>query len=284
MKKTFKLRNVIVVAICLAGFMLSGCGNNPPELPTLTVESIALNKTTLTLAVGEFETLVATTVPADVAVTWTSSSENATINANGKVTGEVEGTTIITATAGDKTTICTVTIRGVLINGVVWAAHNVDMPGTFATISESTGMFYQWNRRVGWNATDPNGGTTWDSSVSTSATWEIVNDPSPAGWRVPTIEELETLCDETKVTSERTSQRGIGGRKFTDKTTGVSIFLPAAGYRASNAGALYSNIAGYYWSSTENNASAHFVYFNGERQDTGNAIKSSGFSIRCVAE
>jgi len=36
---------------------------------------------------------------------------------------------------------------GVLINGVVWAKCNVDVPGTFTTMPENSGMFYQWNRK-----------------------------------------------------------------------------------------------------------------------------------------
>ena len=47
----------------------------------------------------------------------------------------------------------------VIINGVKWATCNVDAPGTFAAAPESAGMFYQWNRKIGWSATDPMGGT-----------------------------------------------------------------------------------------------------------------------------
>ena len=44
---------------------------------------------------------------------------------------------------------------GMLINGVVWAEYNVDAPGTFVTEREHYGMFYQWNRRIGWSTSNP---------------------------------------------------------------------------------------------------------------------------------
>ncbi|MCL2435648.1 MAG: BACON domain-containing protein, partial [Lentimicrobiaceae bacterium] len=87
----------------------------------------------------------------------------------------------------------------VLIDGIKWATRNVDMPGTFAAKPEDPGMFYQWNRKVGWSATDPminsNGDTTWDSSVPLGWTWEEVNDPCPPGWRLPMLIELESIAN-----------------------------------------------------------------------------------------
>ncbi|MDR1197516.1 MAG: hypothetical protein LBK94_00690, partial [Prevotellaceae bacterium] len=43
--------------------------------------------------------------------------------------------------------------KSVTINGVKWAACNVDAPGTFAANPEDAGMFYQWNRKVPWSST-----------------------------------------------------------------------------------------------------------------------------------
>ena len=126
---------MVAIAICLAGLtMSSGCDpNDKPE------ESISLDKTTLTIAIGESETLVATAVPANTAVIWTSNNASAVVE-NGKITGKVEGTAVITVTKGDKTATCEVTVRGALINGVVWALRNVDAPGNFVAKSEDVGM------------------------------------------------------------------------------------------------------------------------------------------------
>ena len=71
--------------------------------------------------------------------------------------------TVISITAQTKTTD-----TGVVINGVKWATRNVDIPGTFAANPEDAGMFYQWNRKIGWTCGEPminsNGGTMWDNS------------------------------------------------------------------------------------------------------------------------
>ncbi len=64
----------------------------------LIESSISLDKSSLTLKEGEIEKLTATTTPAAVDVTWSSSDETiATVDENGKVTGVKEGTCTVTA-------------------------------------------------------------------------------------------------------------------------------------------------------------------------------------------
>ena len=178
--------------------------------------------------------------------------------------------------------------EGVIINDVKWATRNVDKPGTFAAKPEDKGMLYQWNLKKAWSAIEKNV-KDWNGSYSTVSTWEKTNDPSPVGWRVPTKEEIETLFDENKVTNEWTTRNGVKGRKFTDKTTGSSIFLPAVGSRSVLDGTLKNaNEFGSYWSSTgdEKNApewDAYSFEFN-LGWYRGGSIRGNGFSIRCVAE
>jgi len=88
---------------------------------TITVTNpatgISLNKSTLTLTVGNDETLTANVTPtdADGSVTWSSSDTNvATVDSNGKVTAVAAGTATITATAGNKSATCTVTVKKTL--------------------------------------------------------------------------------------------------------------------------------------------------------------------------
>jgi len=182
------------------------------------------------------------------------------------------------------------TDNGVIINGVTWATRNVDKPGTFATNPESTGMFYQWNRKIGWSATDPminsNGGTIWDTSQSLGSTWEKSNDPSPAGWRVPTIYEIQSLLNAEKVTSEWTTINGINGRKFTEIATGNSIFLAAAGCRGYDDGTVCcigSN--GIFWSSTQSGSDvAYRLNFISGNESWFSGIRSFGFNVRSVKD
>ncbi|MCL2649607.1 MAG: T9SS type A sorting domain-containing protein [Candidatus Azobacteroides sp.] len=140
------------------------------------------------------------------------------------------------------------TDEGVVINGIKWATRNVDKFGTFAANPEDDGMLYQWNRKTAWPASGSNV-SGWSSIPATGSTWEEANDPSPAGWHVPTLSEIDKLLDTDKVSYEIVTVYG-GGYRFTDKASGKSIYLPSAGGRFTD-GTLYSlAINGDYWSST----------------------------------
>ena len=75
-------------------------------------ESVALDKTEMTIARGETVQLSATVTPADVAepVTWTSSNEEVASVSDGRVTGVNAGKATITAAIGDKSASCDVTV------------------------------------------------------------------------------------------------------------------------------------------------------------------------------
>jgi uncharacterized protein (TIGR02145 family) len=180
----------------------------------------------------------------------------------------------------------------VVINGVTWATRNVDAPGTFAARPESYGMHYQWNRSTGWydNAGTligvlKGGGTTatWNTSVPSGTTWESANDPSPAGWRVPTYDELSSLLKTANVSKKWTACNGVNGYLFTDKTTGKSLFLPAAGYRDYTDGTLYNaRTYGYCWSNTSSSNYARNLTFYSSLAYMGNSDNRLGMSVRCV--
>jgi hypothetical protein len=178
------------------------------------------------------------------------------------------------------------TDKGVIINGVKWATRNVAAPGTFAAKPGDAGMFYQWNRKVGWSATNPmvnsNGTTTWSATRSNSATWEKANDPSPAGWRIPTREDIDKLLDTGKVSHEWKTENGVNGRRFTDKSTGNSIFLPVVGYRQNSNGALV--YAGSYSDYYGSGPGSHYATLSSSGAIRYNGTRICGLSIRSVAE
>ena len=136
---------------------------------------------------------------------------------------------------------------GVLINGVYWAMCNIDSPGRFAATPESTGRYYQWNRKKAWIATGPF--NDWGYTMPVSGIWEAANDPSPAGWRIPDTTDFNKLMDTTKVIQVSTTLNGVIGSKFTDMTSGNSIFLPAAGM-IYFGNILHTDLLGYYWSAS----------------------------------
>ena len=84
--------------------------------PAVPVQSVSLNKTELSLNVGESVTLTATVLPENAdnkAVTWSSSDAAvATVDSNGKVSAVAAGSAVITVktTDGEKTATCTVTV------------------------------------------------------------------------------------------------------------------------------------------------------------------------------
>jgi len=185
------------------------------------------------------------------------------------------------------------TEEGVVINGVKWATRNVDKPGTFATKPEDAGMLFQWNRKIGWSTSDSivnsNGDTVWDSSIPSGTAWEKDNDPSPDGWRVPSLDEIQKLLDINKVNIEWITENGVGGRKFTDKVTGNSIFVPATGDRNPNNGKRqFIGSVGDIWSNTQYDSNyAYNLYFD-RGSYSGSVVLSNserrfGFSVRCVA-
>ena len=80
------------------------------------VDSVSLNKSSLTLEVGDSETLVAT---ASSSVNWSSSNTSVAIVSNsGLVTAVAAGNAVITATCGTATATCSVTVTSsVVISG-----------------------------------------------------------------------------------------------------------------------------------------------------------------------
>ena len=262
----------------------------------ISVTGVTLNRNTLALVTGRSETLTASVLPANAAnqaVTWTSSNTAAAVvDADGVVTAVSAGTAIITATTADggHTASAAVEVEGVLIAGTIWATRNVGMPGTFVENIEDVGMFYQWNRRVGWSSTNPlvnsDGDTSWNSTNPTPSVsfWAPPNNPCPPGWRVPTREEFESLRNAGV---EWRLHNGIDGRFF--GTAPNQIFLPVTGWRTSTNGGLTVGTQGRYWSATATpgvgntatrlwftNTSLHIYLGSGARAD-GNAI-------RCVVE
>lgn len=80
---------------------------------TIPATGVSLNKTSLELVEGNTETLFATVTPTGTTdnVSWKSDDEKiATVDENGKVTAVDVGTTIITATTGNVSATCTVTV------------------------------------------------------------------------------------------------------------------------------------------------------------------------------
>lgn len=108
MKKITIILLVIIFTLCCA-FGFVACDNDSD------VSGVSLNKTTLTLNVGDEDTLVATVEPDNASnktVAWSVEPTGVvTVDNNGKVTAIAVGSATITATAGGKSATCSVTVN-----------------------------------------------------------------------------------------------------------------------------------------------------------------------------
>ncbi|MBR3280168.1 MAG: Ig domain-containing protein [Lachnospiraceae bacterium] len=100
------------------GFVVLGINSTSPSTSLSfaadtanTVQGIVLSKSSATVASGSTVTIKASTMPIDGTVTWTTSASTyATVDGNGKVTGVAQGSAVITASAGNATAVCNVTV------------------------------------------------------------------------------------------------------------------------------------------------------------------------------
>ena len=143
--------------------------------------------------------------------------------------------------------------RGVVINGVRWATHNVETPGTFAKNPESAGG---------------------------SFTWEEAKNACPCGWRLPTREEFESLGGI--IGGRWTTVNGVSGRIF--GTAPNQLFLPAAGIPGNPL--RQADDWGHYWGTEYSAGNSWALWFFDRAQFVVGVINSSPFkfSVRCVAE
>ena len=99
MKKNFLLALVILLFACVA------CNQNAPD-----VDAIVLDKVAVRLTIGQTDTIIASTTPADAVVAWSSSNPAVVVVVNGVVTGVGNGTAVVVATAGNQLASCVVTV------------------------------------------------------------------------------------------------------------------------------------------------------------------------------
>jgi uncharacterized protein (TIGR02145 family) len=211
--------------------------------------------------------------------------------------------TVLTVSTGCKAKIDATTYRDFMCYNLGAANTSAD---PFTPGWEINGGYWQWGR-IAQAAPGPTGSGTgqandgaisgWNSTDAADGSWadgsKTANDPCPTGFRVPTKAHWDgVVANNTRTNvgtfSDNATNYGAG-KKFGD-----NLMLPAAGYRYYGDGSLGNRgYYGYYWSSTEyglDDAWSLYLYSTGT--DTGNAYyyssfdgsRSSGFSVRCIAE
>jgi hypothetical protein len=202
------------------------------------------------------------------------------------------------------TTTAVVDITGP--GGGVWMDRNLGATQVAASSTDtaSYGDFYQWGRAkdghesrnsAATSAATPTTGNTvtsadaghgdfilagsgtnnnWTDFAGEATLWQSgLNDPCPAGYRIPTVIELN---DEL-------------GQFSTNDADGAfsALKLPLGGNR-SYSGNNFNNVGseGRYWSSTvsADNVNTQNLHFWGGNAQISNNERAYGFSVRCIKE
>ena len=195
-----------------------------------------------------------------------------------------------------------------LPSGLLWASTNVG-----AEKPEDFGLYFAWGETQGYSGITSEKGFYWGdykySSGQTSSTSTLFkgltkyNTKSSSG----TVDNLTTLeqVDDAAYTSDKTCRmptraefeeltanttsvwetlNGVNGRRFTSKTNGNSIFVPAAGI--CNSGSV-SNIGSdaILWSSSlseSNSRDAWDLYFDSGNVNMSISNRYYGMTVRAV--
>ena len=161
-------------------------------------------------------------------------------------------------------------------------SHNTDIPCDWAN--------YKYGD--GWNFSKYNTLTSYGETPDGKTTLDLEDDAARANmggdWRMPTQTEIQELWDNTNSEwIEDYKGSGVNGRKFTSKTNGNSIFIPASGNHSGSSFYCQGN-SGYVWSSSLNSTypdCAWNLYFNsGGFVTHSDDIRKYGIVVRGVME
>ncbi len=186
----------------------------------IPVTSITLNKTSLTLEKGSYEVLTATVSPQNATnkeVKWTSSDDAvATVDQNGTVNAVSNGNAVITASAGDFSATCTVSVI-VPVTSITLSSQELTMRvGDTALLEASVLPEDATDKTLVWDSSDMNIATV-DGGRITAVGFGTVFISAQAG------NEVET-CVVTVLTD---SHEGVTASYLGGDFTAVDGFIPS---------------------------------------------------------
>lgn len=188
-----------------------------------------------------------------------------------------------------------------LPSGTLWASCNVG-----AEKPEDFGLYFAWGETEGYEGITDEKQFSWSDyklcggssstltkynnnssygTVDNLTTLEQVDDAaytSDKTCRMPTKSDFEELTANT--TSVWETLNGVNGRRFTSKTSGNSIFVPAASY-CSNGSVNSVGSGGYLWSSSlseRDSRRAWYLDFNSDGASVRNIGRYYGFTVRAI--
>ena len=189
----------------------------------------------------------------------------------------------------------------VTIGGLEWCEYNLADPfsqydeskiGSFATLKpsecpdgireESHGKFYQWNNSTAWSYMDDY--TGWLRTLK-AVDWEIINNPCPQGFRIPTNQEWTNLINNCTISySNVFSAENYGYVILLSKTSNTVLEFPAAGRLNANgpSNLNYPGQEGRYWTSIMYNTTSQQPYFLKFNKNTISVEYSDNNTTRCA--
>ena len=150
-------------------YLITGCTNKES---TIEVSSVSLNTATIEMVEGETFSLVATVLPKDAEydkVIWASSNASVARVNSGTVTAIKEGTATITASAGGKSSTCTVKVstKVVSVTSITLDKTSLSMKvGETETITATVNPDNATDKSVTWGSSDVSVATVADGRVT----------------------------------------------------------------------------------------------------------------------
>ncbi|MBO4843453.1 MAG: Ig domain-containing protein [Bacteroidales bacterium] len=234
---------------------------------TISVTGVSLNRSSMSMTVGDSQTLTATIAPSNAtnkSVTWSSSDTSvASVSSSGVVTAKAAGSATITVTTNDggKKATCYVKVSSESYSwtipeavdlglSVKWASFNLG-----ASMPEDYGEFFAWGeispktvydwstykwckgesntltKYCGITSYGYNGYT--DSKSMLDPEDDAANSILGGNWRMPTYSEWAELLNPENCTWEKATLNGVEGYKITSKKGGYTnnwVFFPFSGY------------------------------------------------------
>lgn len=290
--------------------------------PVYLVQSITLEKTSVSIGVGESEVLKASVLPTDADcqdIEWISSDESIVkVSSDGTVTGISNGNAIITATAKDEGKVqatCEVGVRYSLAGhnyvdlglSVKWATMNIgarkpgDFGDYFAWGATEPQDVYDWAHTPYQTQNDATNyssvrftkysgtGTYRDENASDEDALKTVLDPEDdaahVNWGSAWRMPTKEEFDElvSNCTWQWTEMYGEKGYKVRSRKNSNYIFLPAAGYASKDN--IYTTVdEGRYWSSSLDRSKyrGYSLFFESRMYRVQSYDRNYGYTIRPV--